>query len=156
MYLQCSSNKSRTAIIHFYTLCLLYVLSTVSVVSDIVVAILQVSNNPICKNINFLLSVVQWHSTLSFQLQIDLLPILSHFSIFQVIVIGCCNFIAQCILVRMKHCAYHPFYSPKSSKIYRCWIVWGQNICVVIIPSSLAIVCMGQSISGYLHFTGIS
>jgi len=33
---------------------------------------------------------------------------------------GCCDFIAQAIL------------------IHRCWIVWGCNICVVIIPSILA------------------
>ena len=106
VYLQCSSNNSRTAIIHFYTLCLLYVLSTATVVSDLVIDIFQVSNNLICKNIHFL-SVVQWHiNTLSFQpeLQIDLLPMLSHLSIFQRIVIGCCDFIAQCVLVRMKHC----------------------------------------------------
>ena len=41
------------------------------------------------------------------------------------------------------------FYSPKSSKIYRCWIVWGQDIRVVIIPSFLAIAYLGQSF--YLH-----
>ena len=140
------------AIIVFYTLCLLYVLSTATFVGDLVVATLQVSNNPICKNINFL-SVAQWHiSTLSSQLQTDLLPILIRLSIFKVVVIGCSDFIAQCILVCTNHhCAYHPFYSPKSSKIYRCWIVWGQNIRVVIIPSFLAITYLGQSISGYLH-----
>ena len=44
---------------------------------------------------------------------------------------------------------YHPVYSPKFSKIYRCWIVWGKNIHVVIIPSFLAIVSLGQS--SYLH-----
>ena len=42
-----------------------------------------------------------------------------------------------------------PFFSPKSSKIYRCWIVWGKNIRVVIIPSFLAITYLGQS--SYLH-----
>ena len=146
MFLQCSSNKSRMAIIIFYTLCLLYVLSTATVVSDLVVAIFQVSNNPICKSISFS-SVAQWHiSTLSFQLQIDLMPILIRLSVFKVVAIGCCDFIAQCILVRMYHCTYHPFYSPKSSKIYRCWIVWGQDIRVVIIPSFLAIAYLGQSI----------
>ena len=45
---------------------------------------------------------------------------------------------------------YHPLvYSHKSLKIYRCWIVWGQNIRVVIIPSFLAVAYLGQSI--YLH-----
>ena len=52
MYLQCSSNKSRTAIIYFYAPCLLYVLSTATFVSDFV-TLMPVSNNPICKNIIF-------------------------------------------------------------------------------------------------------
>jgi hypothetical protein len=63
---------------------------------------------------------------------------------------GCCDFLAQCILVRINHCPYHPLYSPKSSKIYRCWIVWGQNIRVVIVPSIMAITYLGQSINSYL------
>jgi hypothetical protein len=42
------------------------------------------------------------------------------------------------------------FTHPKISKIYRCWIVWGQNIRVVIIPSFLAIVYLGQSIQFHL------
>ena len=46
-------------------------------------------------------------------------------------------------------CIYHLFYSPKFSKIYRCWIVWGKNIRIVIIPSFLAITLLGQSI--HLH-----
>ena len=40
-------------------------------------------------------------------------------------------------------------YSPKSSKIYRCWIVWDKNTLVVIIPSFLTITYIGQSI--YVH-----
>ena len=47
-------------------------------------------------------------------------------------------------------CTYHPFYSPKSSKIYRCWIVWGQVIGVVIVPSFLAITFLGQSIDFHM------
>ena len=43
-------------------------------------------------------------------------------------------------------CIHHLFYSPKSSKIHRCWIVWGKNIHIVIIPSFLAITLLGQSI----------
>ena len=95
---------------------------------------------------------MQWHiSTLSPQLQIDSLPMLFHLSIVQVIAFGCCDFIAQCVIVRINYCTYHPFYSPtKSSKIHRCWIVWGQNIRVVIIPSFLAIVYLGQSFYLYL------
>ena len=65
------------------------------------------------------------------------------------IVFGFCDLIARCTLVRINHCTYHPIYSLKSSKIYRCWIVWGKNIGVVIVPSLLAITFIGQSI--YLH-----
>ena len=54
LYYSSESNKSRTTTILFYALCLLYVLSTVTVVSDLVSLILQVSNIPICtKNVNF-------------------------------------------------------------------------------------------------------
>ena len=68
---------------------------------------------------------------------------------FQMISAGGCDFLGQCILVRINHCTYHPLYSPKSSKIYRCWIVWGRNIYVVIIPSFLSVASLGRSI--YLH-----
>ena len=110
---------------------------------------MEVSNNSICKNIIFL-SVVQTRiRTLSIQGQIDSEATLSHLGTVQNTVIGCCDILAQCIMVRINHCTYHPFYSPKSSKIYRCWIVWGKDIRVVIIPSFLVIVFIGQSI--YLH-----
>ena len=67
----------------------------------------------------------------------------------QIVLAGCCDFLAQSILVRINHWTYHLFYSPKSSKIYRCWIVWGRNVRVVIIPSFLAVTYLGRSI--YLH-----
>ena len=88
-------------------------------------------------------------SRLSIQLQIDSESVLFRLYLIQLIASGCCDFLAQCILVRINHCTYHPFYSPKSSKIYRCWIVWGQNIFVVAIPLFLAISYIGQSI--YFH-----
>ena len=40
----------------------------------------------------------------------------------------------------------HPIYPFRSSKIYRCWIVWGYNIRVVILPSFLAFTYLGMSI----------
>ena len=50
LYFQCLSNEStgRTATIVFYAICLLYVLSTVNFVSDLVAVIFEVSNNSIC------------------------------------------------------------------------------------------------------------
>ena len=75
-----------------------------------------------------------------------------HLSILQTMLNGCCDFIAQCIIVRINHhdCTYHPFYSTKYSKIYRCWIVYGQDIRVTIMPALLAIAYLGQSIYLYL------
>ena len=43
MYLQCPSKDSMTANIVFYVLCLLYALSTASVLSDLIAIILEVS-----------------------------------------------------------------------------------------------------------------
>ena len=84
-------------------------------------------------------------SALPVQLQIDSQSILFRLSIVQGTVNGCCDFIAQCTLVRINHCTYHHLsYLPKSSKIYRCWIVWGKNIWVVLVPSFLAIIYIGQ------------
>ena len=42
MYLKCQSDKSRKATIVFYALCLLHILSTATVVSDLVVITIQV------------------------------------------------------------------------------------------------------------------
>ena len=111
MYLLlCPLKKSGTTIIHFYAVCLLYVLSTATFVSDIVAVILSVSNNSICKKIT-LLSVVQTRfETLSPQLQIDSQPMLFRISIIQTTANGCCDFLAQWILVRIYHCTCHPFY----------------------------------------------
>ena len=87
----------------------------------------------------------------SLQLQSDLTSLLFRVSIVQNIVSGVCDFIAQYIMVRINRCTsgYNPFYSPKSSKIYRCWILWSKKIRVVIIPSFLAIAYLGQSIRVY-------
>ena len=49
------------------------------------------------------------------------------------------------------HKSLYLSFRSKSSKIYRCWIVWGKNIRVVIIPSFLAIAYLGESESIYLQ-----
>ena len=145
IYLQCTLKESRTTTIIFYALCLLYILSTATIVSDLLASALEVSKNSIYKNVIFLLVMQLRVSTLLDQSQIDFLSIIIYrLLIFQGTVTGCCDFIAQCTLVRMNYCTYLLFYSPKSSKIYRCWIVWGENIRVVIVPSFLAIAYIGQ------------
>ena len=57
IYLQFASKDSRTTTIIFYALCLLYVLSIATVVSDLLNYLVDsdVSNNSICKNIIYLL-----------------------------------------------------------------------------------------------------
>ena len=101
---------------------------------------------------SFLLSVAQLRIVyaLSLQLADDLVSILTR------IVIACSDFTSQCIIVRTNHssCVYL-FYSPESSKIYRCWIVWGKNIRVVIIPSFLTITFLGKSRSIFLHLISL-
>ena len=98
MYLQCPLKESRTAIIIFYVLCLLYVLSAADVVSDLLSRILEVSNNSICKIMQICIGA------LSPQLQNVSLLMVFRNNIVQIIVNGSCDFIAQCILVRKNHC----------------------------------------------------
>ena len=104
IYLQWRSKDSRTATIIFYALCLLYILSTVTVVGDLIDYSIGVSNNSICKNIVFLLIMMQLRFRVSMpspQLQIDLQSILFRAGIVQATANGCCDFIAQCTLVRI-------------------------------------------------------
>jgi hypothetical protein len=146
LYLQCPLKESRTATTVFYVLCLLYVLSMATVVSDLLEIIINVSSdNSICKIIIILMRI----GALSHQFQTHSPSMINRIVIVQTVVSGSCDVIAQCILVRINHRAYHPFHSPKSSKIFRCWIVWGNDIRVVVIPSFLAITYIGQYI--YLH-----
>lgn len=112
MYLQHPSNKSRTSII-LYALCLLYILSTATIVSDLLTLILGVSINSISKNSLFFFKlVVQLRfSTLSPQLHINSDLIFFRLTTIQSIASGCCDFLAQCILVRINRCTYyHSFY----------------------------------------------
>jgi hypothetical protein len=115
LYLQCPSKESRTAIISFYVLCLLYALSMATVAMDLLEFVLIVSNNSIRKIIIIQMRIVA--HALSSQYQNDSQSIIYRIFIVEVIVIGLCDFIAQCILVRINHRAYyHLFYSPKSSQ----------------------------------------
>ncbi|KAF8817017.1 hypothetical protein BYT27DRAFT_7247887 [Phlegmacium glaucopus] len=84
----------------FCALCALYVLSAVTVVADIAGFRYHITGN---------------------------LTTTLHLELLRATVFGCCDFIAQSIL------------------IYRCWIVWGCNIRVVILPSILAVAYLGRS-----------
>ena len=53
IYLQCLSKRTGTALVLFYAVCLLYVLSAATFVCDLVASILYASNNSICENTLF-------------------------------------------------------------------------------------------------------
>ena len=87
----------------FYVLCLLYVLSTATVVCDFLNLIftiyLDVSKNSICNLKNMFLSVMQ--NALSPQLAIDIASMYYRLTLVQYTVAGCCDLIAQFIMVRL-------------------------------------------------------
>ena len=147
IYLQFSFTRKepRTTNIVFYALCLLYVISTAATFAcDLPAGIIEVTFSSV--RISFLFYLIMQLGILPpAQLEIDIQSI-TPVMISQITINGFCDLIFQCILVRINHCTYHLFYSPtnKSSKIYRCWIVWGKNIRVIIIPSFLGIVYLGQ------------
>ena len=70
--------------------------------------------------------------------------VLVYLDVTQSTAFACCEFIAQSILVCKTGNAYHSC-SKYYLKIYRCWIVWGYNIHVVIVPSILAFAVFGPS-----------
>ena len=99
IYLRCPSNNYRTAIILFYVLCLLHILSTATIISDIVALILEVSDI-LPARISSFLSVVQRRiSTLSLEHRIDSQSKIFLINVVQNIASGCSDFIAQCIIV---------------------------------------------------------
>ena len=53
------------------------------------------------------------------------------------------------------HDTHQSFHLHKSSKIYRCWIVWNRNIHIVIIPSIFSVTFFGQS-TYLFHMTNLN
>jgi hypothetical protein len=116
----------------FHALWVLYVLSAIVIASDsaIFVFIVFVSDNERLLFLTWCWSVLQNDdNTMTYYLTIA-----------NIIVFACCDFIAQSIIVRT---IIHSIYSSNFSKIHRCWIIWGRNIRVVIIPSMLAFAYLG-------------
>ena len=116
MHLQNYLKERRTATIVSYVLCLLYVLSLASFISDLLGSIpfKIVSNNSIY---NLKIIYIQMCiGALSPQLHIGSDSTIIRIDTVQTITNGSCDFIAQCILVRINYCIYHPFYSLKSPK----------------------------------------
>ena len=135
MYLQhygLQQNTDGAKNILFYALWGLYALTTTTFILDMVqFCWIDVS--------------MDYHRCLaSLQLVLQNVKLEYHLQIIQSIIFASCDVIAQSILVRTTGNNYH--YSSNSRKIYRCWIVWGCNIRVVIIPSFLAFVFLGTLI----------
>ena len=122
----------------FYALCVLYVLSVAVVALETGLFVVGfVSNNAaffqLCAN---QLCVQTGDVSIAFRTTIA-----------QGVLFGCCDFLAQCILVRATDNAYRFHLFIYSSKIRRCWIVWGCNMRVVIVPCILAFAYLGRSIN---------
>jgi len=101
MYLQYQASKKSADIMQnilFYLLCILYLLSIITIAGDIT---------------DFILTYLDTRPH-SVSLLLNLLFL-------QITVTGLCDFLAQIIL------------------IYRCWLVWGRNIRVIILPSFFSI-----------------
>ena len=127
IYLQCPSNESRTrsANVVFYILCILYVLCAATIVCDLLVFTFVVSNKFICNIILINSCAVPYYlSNIASTSNWLTAHIKSHCG---------CPTNSKCLLWlhrSMHHSTHKPFkfylssvYSPKSSKIYRCWIV---------------------------------
>jgi len=112
IYLQ-SPGASRAKII-FYVLCSLYILSTATFVCDLLIFMIE----------------IYYEYPITDQFYNDMLLLYYRMQFVQATVIGCCDAIAQFIL------------------IFRCWIVWRRNIRVVIIPSFLAITFIATWLAG--------
>ena len=105
LHLQCPSNDSkqlRTAIILFYAVCVLYTLSTFVIIGDFIVFVRLVSKKTLSVRLPFLISVVQTRSKILWPKTLPESQLLS-FLVAQTTVNGCCDFIAQCIIVRINH-----------------------------------------------------
>ena len=139
MYLQhCGSQQStdraNSKNILFYALWGLYALTA----ATIIIEMLQ-----FCWNDS--VSMDDYHcSTSLLQLILQNVEILYHLEIIEITLFGFCDVIAQSILVRQLAMAI--IIHLIVQKIYRCWIVWGYNIRVVIIPAFLAFAFLGTLI----------
>jgi hypothetical protein len=109
MYLKCQLEKSRKPTIVFYALCLLYILSAFTLVCDLVVITIQLKvSNILSVKISFSKLVMQYgisatnfnFSSSEFELGGGQL-IIFRLAIVQTTASGCCDFIAQCIMVHI-------------------------------------------------------
>ena len=141
MYLQHrGSQKStdRAKNILFYALWVLYASTTATIIVDILIFYW-----------NDAVSIDDHRCLTFFQLFLQNIEIQNQLKIIEVTAFACCDFIAQSILVRTM--AMVIIIHLILQKIYRCWIVWGYSIRVVIFPSFLTFAFLGTLI--YLSFT---
>ena len=115
LYLQPSSDESRTrtANVVYYILCLLYLLCAVAVVCDLLVYTFGVSNKFICKNIIFIISCAVPYYLSTNRTTITSTPnlqamVFHRITVARQTVDACCDFTAQCIIVRINHSSCTP------------------------------------------------
>ena len=119
MHLQHHGSQKDAKNILFYALWVLYALSAgTSIIHIITIYWRNAVSMDVHGCLTFLQLIVQ-------NVEILYLREIIRLEIIQVTVFACCDFIAQFILVSTAGNAYHLPSSCSSSKIYRCWIMWG-------------------------------
>ena len=116
IYLKCQLEKSRKPTIVFHALCLLYILSTFTAVCDLLVITIQIKvSNILSVKLLFSKLVMQYdisgtNNTIPSYIvsgpQFEVQRMLLRLAILQTVASGCCDFIAQCIMVHINHCTY--------------------------------------------------
>ena len=145
MYIQFQASK-RLGIdkrnIILYALSILYILSAATAVLDMTrFMVTEVSETYIYNRSKFSVYTSQVITS-------GTSPLLYRLIYASSIIEALCDFISQAILVCTKplsisiSCCTHPNFP----KIYRCWVVWSHDIRVIIIPSILSLLFLGQSI----------
>ena len=146
MYIQFQASKrlgldKRNTVL--YALSILYILSTATAVLDMTrFVVTEVSEFCIYNRSKFPVYTGQVITS-------GTSPLLYRLVYGSSIIDALCDFISQAILVCTKplpsilisSCTHLNF-----SKIYRCWVVWSYNIRIIIIPSILSLIFLGQSI----------
>ena len=146
IYMQCHASKkldTKKRNIFLYALCILYMLSTATIALDVTRHVISVSTTCIHHNI-FSPYAIIWvglpsdHTSSS--RSPPLLCVADNIWLMRFLFSGNPS-MHEVITISIIYVDSSQF-----SKIYRCWVIWGRKIRLIIIPSILAFVFLGQSI----------